>query len=212
MSADKPWAEDTWRATLTIESIEARGENQRGNQSIAILGPRDIEDLQAGQTIKTSGQLRPTDRAESARAILFIQPNTTSANPPHGIYAWWSAMRERVRAATSHLPDDVRGRIAWVVVGDTSVLPDTLDQAMRDTSLTHLTAVSGANCTIIIAGTLMIIQPSQRWRPRTRRALRVIGALGVLAGYLIATGPQPSILRASMMGRSEEHTSELQSR
>lgn len=200
MSADKPWAEDTWRATLTIESIEARGQNQRDNQSIAIIGPRDIEDLQAGQTIKTSGQLRPTDRGESARAILFIHPNTTSANPPHGIYAWGSAMREKLRAATSHLPDDARGLIPSMVVGDTSVLPDTLDQAMRDTSLTHLTAVSGANCTIIIAGTLMIIQPSQRWRPRTRRALRVIGALGVLAGYLIATGPQPSILRASMMG------------
>lgn len=200
VSADRPWTEDTWRATLTIENIESRGQSQRDNQRIAIIGPRDIEDLQAGQTIKTSGQLRPTDRGENTRAILFIRPNTTSANPPQGIYAWGSGMREKLRAATSHLPGDPRGLIPSMVVGDTSVLPDTLDQAMRDTSLTHLTAVSGANCTIIIAGTLMIIRPPQRWRPRTRRALRVIAALGVLGGYLIATGPQPSILRASMMG------------
>jgi competence protein ComEC len=65
---------------------------------------------------------------------------------------------------------------------------------MRDAGLTHLTAVSGANCAILLA----LVHWLGGWLhvPRTARALV---SLGVLVAFVVVVGPQPSVLRASVM-------------
>ena len=48
------------------------------------------------------------------------------------------------------LPGPGAGLIAGLAVGETSAVDAELDAAMKATSLAHLTAVSGANCALVV--------------------------------------------------------------
>ncbi len=66
---------------------------------------------------------------------------------------------------------------------------------MRDTGLTHLTAVSGSNITIVCGAGLLVAA----WCGLRRRS-RVVAAAAVLVAFVVVAGPEPSVLRAGVMG------------
>jgi competence protein ComEC len=73
-----------------------------------------------------------------------------------------------------------RGRlIAGLAVGDTSASRE-LDAAMKASSLSHLTAVSGANCALIVAGAFGLAALC-----RARRGVRVGAGLVALGSFVI---------------------------
>jgi len=82
-----------------------------------------------------------------------------------------------------------------MVTGDTSALDPELEAAMKTVGMTHLTAVSGANCSLVL-GTLLLIARSLRL-PRTAAAA---ASLAGLALFVLMVGPDPSVLRAALMG------------
>jgi competence protein ComEC len=104
-------------------------------------------------------------------------------------------VRARVRdAATRHLEQRVGGLLVGFVTGDTRLLPDEDQEAMRATGLTHLTAVSGSNVAIVIAGVLGVtatlrVGARGRW---TAVAL-------VVPWFAFVTRLEPSVQRAGTM-------------
>ncbi|WP_242497673.1 ComEC/Rec2 family competence protein [Microbacterium protaetiae] len=69
-----------------------------------------------------------------------------------------------------------------------------LDAAMKASSLSHLTAVSGANCAIVVGlafGAAALC--------RARRSVRVAAGVGALAGFVLLVTPEPSVVRAAAM-------------
>lgn len=87
------------------------------------------------------------------------------------------------------------GLIPGMTVGDTSQLPEALAQSMKDTGLTHLTAVSGSNCTVV-----MTLTGYAALTLGAGRRLCVGIGLAALAGFVLLVGPDPSVLRAGVMG------------
>lgn len=81
-----------------------------------------------------------------------------------------------------------------LVLGDTRALTESLDGAMRVASLSHLTAVSGANCAIVVAALFgaVAIVGGALW-------LRVVVSLAGLAMFVVVVGFEPSVIRASIM-------------
>ncbi|WP_449555774.1 ComEC/Rec2 family competence protein [Kocuria kalidii] len=79
--------------------------------------------------------------------------------------------------------------------GERSGLGAELEQAMRDTGLTHLTAVSGANCALVTA----LAGHAALSLGAGRRTCLVAG-LGALTAFVLLVGPDPSVLRAAVMG------------
>ncbi|WP_051297696.1 ComEC/Rec2 family competence protein [Brevibacterium album] len=108
----------------------------------------------------------------------------------------WEA-RTEVRAgltrasAGGHAGADL---LPGLVIGDTSRVGDRLEQDMRTVSLSHLTAVSGANI-LIVAGTVLVLAShlTASW------PLRLLPAAGVTAAYVFVVGPEPSVTRAAAM-------------
>jgi len=104
-------------------------------------------------------------------------------------------VRSGLRDAVSGLPGDARGLLPGLVIGDTSQTPQSLTDAMSATGMTHLSAVSGSNVAVVLAaamGLCRLIGLRRRWRPPV--------ALLVLAGFVILARPEPSVLRAAVMG------------
>jgi competence protein ComEC len=76
-----------------------------------------------------------------------------------------------------------------VVLGDDTGLSDELRNRFRASGLYHLLAVSGQNVALVAGGALLLA-----W------LLGQLGALGGIGAYVLAVGPQPSVIRAGIAG------------
>ncbi|HVI35541.1 MAG TPA: ComEC/Rec2 family competence protein, partial [Gaiellales bacterium] len=85
--------------------------------------------------------------------------------------------------------------VPGLVVGDVSRMPPSLTDAFRVSGLTHLNAVSGENCAIVLATVGALLR-----RTPLRRGARIAVAAASLAAFVVLARPSPSVLRAATMG------------
>lgn len=92
------------------------------------------------------------------------------------------------------LPGDGGKLLPGLAVGDTTLVDDALTERMTDASLSHLTAVSGANCALVVGAVLgfLALCGAPRW-------VRVGGSLVALGGFVVLVTPEPSVVRAAVM-------------
>jgi competence protein ComEC len=88
-----------------------------------------------------------------------------------------------------------RGVIEGVVLGEDEGLPEGLRQDFRASGLYHLLAVSGGNVAVVALGTLWLAL--LLGVPRLPAEVAVLAAI---AGYVLAVGAQPSVVRAGIAG------------
>ena len=81
------------------------------------------------------------------------------------------------------------------MLGDDAGLSDGLKSSFRRSGLYHLLAVSGQNVVLIALGALGLV-----WLLGLPRAVGHIAALIAIGAYVLAVGPQPSVIRAAVSG------------
>lgn len=81
-----------------------------------------------------------------------------------------------------------------LAVGDTTLVDESLELRMQHTSLTHLVAVSGANCALVTGAVVWCAALLGAGR-RTR----IVVAAAALAGFVFMVGPDASVQRAALM-------------
>ena len=89
---------------------------------------------------------------------------------------------------------DSAGLVAGLAVGERTLLSEQTSENMRKVALTHLVAVSGANCAIVLASVYFGLGLL-----RVRRTTRFVAALFSLVIYVLVVGFDPSVLRAGFM-------------
>ncbi|MDR1806469.1 MAG: ComEC/Rec2 family competence protein, partial [Propionibacteriaceae bacterium] len=104
-------------------------------------------------------------------------------------------VRQGLRDAVAGAHPDQAALLPALVVGDTTLMSATLKQDFKATGLTHLTAVSGANLTILLA----FLLGCARAVGVRGRVLNVIALAGV-AAFVVLCHSEPSVLRAAAMG------------
>jgi competence protein ComEC len=104
-------------------------------------------------------------------------------------------VRDGLRRGVQQRGADTRGLVPALVLGDTSALPPDLVNTFKVAGLTHLTAVSGANLTLLLAFLLFVA----RWSGVRGWWLRGVGLLGVVV-FVALCRTEPSVLRAAAMG------------
>ncbi|MDT0404904.1 ComEC/Rec2 family competence protein [Streptomyces sp. DSM 41635] len=126
---------------------------------------------------------------------------------PSGPQRLAGRLRAGLREATDGLPADARALLPGLVVGDTARVTPELDEAFRETDLTHTLAVSGANFTILLAlllGPPGLAQRAERrgLAPRLGISLRGTALLGAVLSlaFVVVCRPDPSVLRAAACG------------
>ncbi|HEY7009755.1 MAG TPA: ComEC/Rec2 family competence protein, partial [Jatrophihabitantaceae bacterium] len=98
------------------------------------------------------------------------------------------------RAAAGVLPAEERGLLPGLVDGDTNGLDPVLAERFRVAGLTHLVAVSGTNCSIVIGIVLLVLR-----RMGARPWLCAVGGSLALVVFVVVARPSPSVLRAAAM-------------
>ncbi len=99
------------------------------------------------------------------------------------------------RDGAAGLRGERRGVIEGVVLGEDQGLSDTLKQRFRASGLYHLLAVSGSNVALVAFGALAIA-----WLLGISRLGAELAALAAIGAYVLAVGPQPSVIRAGVGG------------
>ncbi|WP_068159649.1 ComEC/Rec2 family competence protein [Rhodococcus phenolicus] len=165
--------------------------------SVVLFAPADTwSTLVPGQRITVRGVLAVADGPGLEVALIRTDgpPRAVAPPPPH--QRWAATVRERLAsAAHAVLPAEAAGLLPGLIVGDTSNLPDAVREEFRVAGLAHLTAVSGANVSILLGAVLLLVR-GLGIGPRTGTALAALA----LVAFVVVVRPSPSVLRAAAMG------------
>jgi len=99
------------------------------------------------------------------------------------------------KAFLALLPEgDSAGLVAGLAIGERGRLSDEVANQMRELSLTHLVAVSGANLAIVMAAVWFVLAALGAGR-HIRFAVSLVG----MVCYVLIVGPESSVIRSATM-------------
>jgi len=104
-------------------------------------------------------------------------------------------VRSKFLEITTSLSGDARELLPGLILGDTRNQSLALSQDMKNSGLTHLTAVSGGNIAILL---LAIIWLCQKFRFTIKK--QIVTGLFTLIIFALLVRTEPSVVRASLMG------------
>jgi competence protein ComEC len=139
------------------------------------------------------------EAGRNARDAFLLKPTgeITILSEPLGQLAFFNDLRANYVALLSGVTPDSKVLVAGLAMGEIADLSEELEEQMRSVSLTHLVAVSGANCAIVVGMVYLVCV-----RLRLGRTARTVVSLASLIGYVMLVGPDPSVLRAAVMTAS----------
>ncbi len=166
----------------------------KAHRRIAVLGFATVCVL--GSALFTLG-LQNIGTAKPAFAVSqteTVGSATHSSEVGSGLLSFVEAAKQRFEVQTAGVNNDARALVLGLSIGDDSALSTETSDRLKVLSLTHLSAVSGANCAIVLGGVLLLLR-----RFTISRPARVVFALLALVLYVLVVGPQPSVLRSAIM-------------
>lgn len=165
----------------------------RAASAPARIGVEPTEGFDLGASVRVTGEAEATDAGE--RSALIVYASTASIErPASGIFAVASGLRLAFVERSLRLPAPGSALLPGLAVGDTRAVSTELNDAMRASGLSHLTAVSGANCAIVVGAVFWLAALCG-----AARGVRVALAAVALAGFVVLVTPEPSVIRAGVM-------------
>ncbi|GAB4100108.1 ComEC/Rec2 family competence protein [Sinomonas halotolerans] len=171
-----------------------RGLEYAARARVLLAGGPEVGRLRPGQRLLVSGEAVPPN-APGGRVLISLSASPRVLERGAGPTAAAGDARAALRAASSWLAADAAGLVPGMAAGDTGALSADLESAMRTAGLGHLTAVSGANFTILL-GTVLLIARSLR----APRWLALAACATALAAFVATVGAEASVARAASMG------------
>ena len=111
-----------------------------------------------------------------------------------GPLSWITDLHEKLLVKSEALPGYGAQLIPGLTIGNDNNVSETLEKAMQVASLSHLTAISGANCSMVIAIVVSLVAFFGGGR-----FIQAMTGIVALATYVLIVGPEPSVIRASVM-------------
>lgn len=183
-----------------VRSIDGRGSTWRVRSPVllTVTGAQllDWQHLPVGARVITHGRLEvPADPGGDISAVLRVRAPTSVTAPPSAGLLLVERVRSGLRTSVSGRQEEARALVPALVLGDVSAMTPQITEDFQVTGLTHLTAVSGANLTLLLAFLLL----TARWAGVRGWWLRGVGLLGVVV-FVAVCRSEPSVLRAAAMG------------
>ncbi|MBB5597704.1 ComEC/Rec2 family competence protein [Neomicrococcus lactis] len=194
---------NAWLANVRVQRFSQEGRWFSAHQSGTILlsgasiRNLDAQDLKVGDRFEVLAKLSAAE--PGSRSAMWIRPQTEpealGRNEPSSFQTWVEGIRSTFGTSSQQLPGDAPALLPGMVMGDRSGQSDELEQAMKDAGLAHLTAVSGANCSLILGFIALLLRSMSlpRW-------VVVLGCMLGLLAFVFIVYPEPSVVRAAVMG------------
>ncbi|MCL3860579.1 ComEC/Rec2 family competence protein [Actinotalea sp. K2] len=201
MARDRPWGPvlgppevDGYRMTVSVEQVTGRGRSGGAAAAVLVLADDPEGSPDYGSQVQVTGRLAPVDPGSDVQGLL-VATSVDLLDPPGPGHRRVNSVRAALLEVTADLPADARGLVPGASIGDTSRLPSDLDEAMRATSLTHITAVSGGHFAVVSLAVLSVTALL-----RLPRWARAVTSASALCAFVVLVRPEPSVVRAAAMG------------
>ena len=186
---------ERWSVPVWTRDVSTGGVLLRTRAQLVVMGGGDWGSVVTGQLVRATGKLRPPVPGTEEAAILTASSGPGQATAVPILEGSAKELREQFVAASSFLAPDPRGLLPGMVTGDTTALDEGLETAMKGVGMTHLTAVSGANCSLVLGALLLACRGLRL--PRLPAAALAGAGLWL---FVLLVGPDASVLRAALMG------------
>ena len=174
-----------------LNSIDGKTARGRG-----YLIYEDAE-LARGVKVSTKASFEPAGRNSRDAFLIKAKSGIEVTSEPETTQGALNQLRTNYVKNLSGVTSDAKTLVAGLAIGEVSDLSSELEEQMRVVSLTHLVAVSGSNCAIVV-GMAYLIAVGLRFA----RTGRTVISLSTLILYVLLIGPDPSVLRAGVMAAS----------
>ncbi|MDM7853796.1 ComEC/Rec2 family competence protein [Cellulomonas alba] len=190
-----PGAPPRVTVVVSAERVTSRGRTSGAVGQVLVVGTDAWTRVPYRARVEVTGRAS----ADALRGRTVAVVTTTAAPVVVGRPPAWargaSAVRSDVRELADGQPGDAGALLAAIAVGDTGRVPTDLTAALRTSGLTHVTAVSGAHFSLVVALVLALATAA-----RAPRWVRAVAALVATAGTVALVHPDPSVQRAAAMG------------
>ena len=200
------------RATVTVTAVinespvevKGLGVTPRFRSRITLVEPEGFSGFHG--SLSSGDQLSGVMPGDRVRMVLSLRPafrsdENFSASLKHvskiqksNNVDYLASIRASFLASLNGVTPDAAALVAGLAIGDDSKLSEQTKNDFKVVSLTHLSAVSGANCAIVLAGVALLLNLLP-----VKRIVRLGLSFGAIFLYLGLVGPEPSVLRASVM-------------
>ena len=188
-TGETAWDAQVTRIQIGTETLASRVPVQ------IVAAPEYVSDgIDVGSVITVTGAAESSDPGDRAAYQIRAARAISVVSPPQGVLAVAAELRSGLVRASTGLPEPGAGLLPGLAVGDTSAVSGDLDIAMKASSLSHLTAVSGANCALVVGAGFGLAALCG-----ARRGIRVLVGVVCLGGFVLLVTPEPSVARAAMM-------------
>lgn len=178
---------------LVKADLRLLGDDESRGRVVIFASAQEFSGLRAGQSARFRARIGSPTRHDLTVAVLTADGRPTIGSATV-VQRGAHAVRSRLAAlARDVLPVTEAAMLPALVLGDTATLSPVVVKEFRTAGLTHLTAVSGANVTIVCGAVLLVAALTG---PRAAVALAAV----VLVAFVVVVQPTPSVLRAAVMG------------
>lgn len=185
---------------MRIDSLTTRGKTFSVSSPVMsfISDPELISIVEhyiPGQRFEFSGKLSPAPIGKPFAGYLKIldPPILVQSAPRYQVLA--TNLRSGLHESLRFSSDAAKGLVPGLALGDSSKLYPELADQMKAAGLTHLIAVSGTNVTLLIVVVLAMLRGL-----RVNRNWQYLATVIALFAFVVLVRPQPSVLRATVMG------------
>lgn len=179
---------------LRVTEVDGHGQHVLTRAAVLVIADDVWRDTALGSRVRVTGRLGPAAGPDLA-GVLSTRRAPEMLARPAWVFDGAARVRAGVRGSVAGIPPNPRALVPALVDGDDGGMSASLVTDLQTCGLTHLSAVSGTNLTLVV-GFLLVIA---RWVGVRARGLVLVGAFGV-AGFVLLARPEPSVLRAAAMG------------
>ena len=179
--------------------VEYRGLQSEGRTPVQLTASGDLGEqlrqLPAGSIVRLTARASPAKPGKQSAALLTVSSMPVLVRGPTGFYRVSNHVRHALHDSMRWASAEQAGLVPSLVVGDVSRLSQTTKDDFQTTGLTHLTAVSGTNLTLMLAFLLPLAK-----RIGLRRYALTATAVGAVVAFVLICRSEPSVVRAAAMG------------
>jgi competence protein ComEC len=186
----------SWLVPVWLHRIDAAGGPPvEGRVRLLVLtGDPGWQAVLPGQRLVATGRLAPPRGGDLTAAVLSADGPPQPRGDPPWVQLAAGSLRAGLLAASAPLPDEPGGLLPGVAVGDVSQLDPGVREDFLTTGMTHLAAVSGTHCAIVVGFVFLLARLARAppWLVATVSGCAVVG-------YVILCQASPSVVRAGVM-------------
>lgn len=182
------WNRTRFYADARVEQVEvSHGQWQPSNVNVMLMGA-GIGEYVRDDRVLVRGSIDSQFRSDPPFVGAMEAENIELTERPGGWVSIVRHVRSSMRQVCSTLTVQGQALVPGVAIGDDRAMNEELSDAMKTSSLTHLTAVSGTHIAIMLSLIVSAVPG--------RGLIRAGATLAAMSLLVAVVGPQPSVIRA----------------